>query len=145
MTGSEGFRMSEISNSAYRYALAFYALFAGFFWYLFHALGLFIAQHYVPQSATGFSVANPHFSRWNNTVAALLTLVAVLFLFASRRLKEYVVDVGDELCRVSWADLKETQRATLIVIVLVAVSSVFMFLSDFVFVKMIQFIMSKAA
>lgn len=137
--------MSDIPNSAYRYALAFYALFAGFLWYMFHALGLFIAQHYVPQNASGFSVANPKFSLWNNTVASLLTVIGVVILFASRSLKEYVVDVGDELTRVSWADLKETQRATLIVIVLVAVSSVFMFLSDFVFVKIIQFIMSKAA
>ncbi|NBO36989.1 preprotein translocase subunit SecE [bacterium] len=137
--------MSEISNTAYRYALAFYALFAVFFWYLFRSLGLFIAQHYVPQNASGFSVANPNFSLWNNTIASVLTLVAVIFLFASRRLKDYVVDVGDELTRVSWADLKETQRATLIVIVLVAVSSVFMFLSDFIFVKFIQFIMSQAA
>ena len=137
--------MSDISNSAYRYALGFYALVAGFFWYLFHALGLFIAQHYVPQSASGFSVANPKFSLWNNSVASILTVIAVVSLFASRRLKDYVVDVGDELTRVSWADLKETQRATLIVIVLVAVSSVFMFLSDLVFVKFIQLIMSKAA
>lgn len=137
--------MSDISNSAYRYALGFYALVAGFFWYLFHALGLFIAQHYVPQSASGFSVANPKFSLWNNSVASILTVIAVVSLFASRRLKDYVVDVGDELTRVSWADLKETQRATLIVIVLVAVSSVFMFLSDLVFVKFIQFIMSQAA
>jgi preprotein translocase SecE subunit len=66
-------------------------------------------------------------------------------MFASRRLKEYVVDVGDELTRVSWADLKETQKATLIVIVLVAVSSVFLFLADFLFVKVIQLIMSQAA
>ena len=137
--------MSDISNSAYRYALGFYALVAGFFWYLFHALGLFIAQNYVPQSASGFSVANPKFSLWNNSVASILTVIAVVSLFASRRLKDYVVDVGDELTRVSWADLKETQRATLIVIVLVAVSSVFMFLSDLVFVKFIQLIMSQAA
>lgn len=137
--------MSDISNSAYRYALAFYAIFTAFFWYLFHAAGLFVAQHYMPQSASGFSVANPNFSLWNNTIAGILTVVAVVFMFASRRLKDYVVDVGDELTRVSWADLKETQRATLIVIVLVAVSSVFMFLSDFVFVKFIQFIMSHAA
>jgi preprotein translocase SecE subunit len=137
--------MSEISNSAYRYALAFYVIFAAFFWYLFHAAGLFVAQHFVPQSASGFSVANPNFSLWNNTIAGILTAVTAVFLFASRRLKDYVVDVGDELTRVSWADLKETQRATLIVIVLVAVSSVFMFLSDFVFVKLIQIIMSQAA
>jgi preprotein translocase SecE subunit len=137
--------MSEIPNTAYRYALAFYALFAVFFWYTFHALGQFVAQHYVPQSASGFSVANPKFALWNNTVASVLTLVAVVLMFASRRLKEYVVDVGDELTRVSWADLKETQRATVIVIVLVAVSSVFLFLADFVFIKVIQLIMSQAA
>lgn len=137
--------MSEIPNSAYRYALAFYIIFAAFFWYLFHAAGLFVAQHYMPQSASGFSVANPNFSLWNNTIASILTVVAAVFLFASRRLKDYVVDVGDELTRVSWADLKETQRATVIVIVLVAISSIFMFLSDFVFVKVIQAIMSTAA
>lgn len=137
--------MSEISNTAYRYALSFYILFVGFFWYMFHALGQFIAQNYVPQSASGFSVANPNFSFLNNSVATILTIVAGFVLYASRRLREYVVDVGDELTRVSWANLKETQRATIIVIVLVAVSSVFLFIADFAFIKVIQFIMSQAA
>ncbi|MEY3903591.1 MAG: hypothetical protein RL189_2897 [Pseudomonadota bacterium] len=137
--------MSDIPNSAYRYALVFYIIFFAFIWYLFHASGLFIAQHYMPQSASGFSVANPNFAKWNYLSATVLSVVAFVFLFASRKLKDYVVDVGDELTRVSWAELKETQRATLIVIVLVAVSSVFMFLSDLVFVKFIQFIMSQAA
>jgi preprotein translocase SecE subunit len=137
--------MTEISNSAYRYALALYVIFAAFFWYLFHAAGLFIAQHYVAQSASGFSVANPQFPLWNNAIAGILTVVATVVMFASRSLKDYVVDVGDELTRVSWADLKETQRATLVVIVLVAISSVFFFVSDFIFVKIINLIMSQAA
>jgi hypothetical protein len=121
--------MSDIPNSAYRYALVFYIIFFAFIWYLFHASGLFIAQHYMPQSASGFSVANPNFAKWNYLSATVLSVVAFVFLFASRKLKDYVVDVGDELTRVSW----------------VAVSSVFMFLSDLVFVKFIQFIMSQAA
>lgn len=137
--------MSDNSNIAYRYALAMYVLFAGYFWYVFHSLGQFVAQHYLPQSASGFSVVNPKFGLWNNLLATALTLVVVVLLFANDRLKEYVVDVGDELTRVSWSDLKETQRATIVVIALVIVSSAFLFAADYTFLKIMNLIIGTAA
>ena len=129
---------------AYRYALAFYAIIAAYFFYVFHGLGIFLATHYMPQSASGFSVLNPNFGTWNNGVAVLLTLVVAAGLLAWQKLKEYVVDVGDELTRVSWAALGETQRATLVVVGLVIVSSVFLFCADFLFLKFVNAIMNTA-
>lgn len=136
---------SEVSNAAYRYALAFYVIFAGYFFYVFHALGIFLATHYFPQNASGYSVVNPNFSFWNNSIASALTLVIVFIMFANSKLKEYVVDVGDELTRVSWSDLKETRHATLIVIALCLVSSAFLFTADLIFMRLVNFIMGTAA
>jgi len=130
---------------AYRYALAFYAIVAAYFFYTFHGLGIFLGTHYMPQSASGFSVLNPNFNTWNSGVATALTLVVVVGLLAWQKLKEYVVDVGDELTRVSWAALSETQRATLVVVVLVIVSSIFLFCADFMFLKFVNLIMNTAA
>lgn len=136
--------MSTISDTAYRYALAMYVLFAGYLWYVFHSLGLFFAQHYIPENPNGFSIANPNFNTQNNIVATVLTVVVVGFLFANKKLKEYVVDVGDELTRVSWATIKETQKATLWVIGLVIVSGIFLFIVDIIFMRVVNAIMATA-
>lgn len=130
---------------AYRYALAFYVIFAAYFWYVFHGLGVFVATHFMPQTASGFSVVNPRFNTWNNGLATVLTLVVVVGLLAWQKLKEYVVDSGDELTRVSWAELKETQRATLVVCALVIVSSIFLFCADFMFLKLVNLVLNTAA
>lgn len=130
---------------AYRYALAFYVIFAAYVWYVFHGLGIFVATHFTPQTASGFSVVNPSFNTWNNGIAAVLTLVVVVGLLAWQKLKEYVVDSGGELTRVSWAELKDTQRATIIVVALVIVSSIFLFCADFVFLKLVNLVLNTAA
>jgi preprotein translocase subunit SecE len=132
------------NSVAYRYALAFYLVFAAYVWYVFHGLGLFVATHYMPQSASGFSVVNPNFSLWNNGIATAITLAVVIALLAWQKLKEYVVDVGDELTRVSWAELAETQKATLVVVVLVLVSSAFLFAADVAFLKVVNAILNTA-
>ena len=132
------------NSLAYRYALGFYLCLAAFFWYGLHAFGIFLATHYTPQSAAGFSVLNPDFSIWNNAIATALTLVVVIGLLAWPKLKEFIVDSGDELTRVSYADLKETRQATVVVVVLVLVSSVVMFCFDFIFLKIVNFIMGTA-
>lgn len=136
---------NEVSNTAYRYALAFYGFFAAYIWYIYSSLGLFLAQHYLPQSASGFSIVNPSFNLWNKAIASALTLVTMFILFANDKLKEYIVDVGDELTRVSWSELKDTRKATVVVVALVLVSSVFLFTADFIFLKIVNLIMSTAA
>lgn len=130
---------------AYRYALAFYVIIAAYVWYVFHGAGVFVATHYMTQSASGFSVLNPTFGLWNNLIASALTAVVVVGLLAWQKLKDYIVDVGDELTRVSWAELGETQRATLVVCALVIVSSIFLFLADIVFLKAVNAVMNTAA
>lgn len=136
---------SQVSDGAYRYALAIYISFAAYIWYVFHSLGLFLAQHYVPENANGFSTANPNLNLINNTVATALTVVIIVFLFAYQKLKEFVVDVGDELTRTSWATMKETYSATLVVIGLVISSGIFFFIVDFIFLKAINAILGTAA
>jgi preprotein translocase SecE subunit len=133
------------NSIAHRYALAFYVVFAAYVWYVFRGLGLFVATHYVPQSTSGFSVLNPNFTTWNNGIATALALVVVVGLLAWQKLKDYVVDSGGELTRVSWAELKETQRATIIVCILVIVASIFLFCADFVFLKLVNLVLNTAA
>lgn len=130
---------------AYRYALAFYVIIAAYVWYVFQGAGVFVATHYMPQSASGFSVLNPSFPLWNNLIASALTAVVVVGLLAWQKLKDYIVDVGDELTRVSYADLSETQRATMVVCALVIVSSIFLFVADVIFLKAVNAVMNTAA
>lgn len=135
----------DISPVAYRYALVIYILFGIFGWYMFHEAGLFAAQYLIPESASGFSVANPDFSTWNRLLATALAAVFVVILFANDRLKEYVVDVGDELTRVSWTALETAQKSTGVVIVLVVLSSIFLFAADFLFLRIVNYIIGTAA
>jgi preprotein translocase SecE subunit len=132
------------NTSAYRYALGFYLCFAAFFWYAFHGLGLFIGTHYTTQSASGFSVVNPDFYTWNNIIATALSAMVIVGLLAWGKLKEHIVDVGDEMTRVSFADLKDTRHATLVVCALVVVSSIFLFAADYLFLKIVNAIMNTA-
>lgn len=135
----------EVSPIAYRYALAVYILFAAFAWYMFHEAGLFLAQNVISESASGFSVANPQLPTWNKISASVLTAILVIILFTHERLKEYVVDVGDELTRVSWTQLEQAQKSTGIVLVLVIVSAIFLFAADFIFLKVVNFVIGTAA
>ena len=135
----------EVSPIAYRYALAFYLLFAVFGWYAAYESGLFLAQYVFPESASGFSVANPSFPMWNKVIATVLSFVFTFVLFANERLKEYVVDVGDEMTRVSWTSLETAQKSTGVVLVLVVLSSIFLFAADFFFLKLINYIIGTAA
>ncbi len=135
----------EVSPIAYRYALAVYVLFAAFAWYTFHEAGLFLAQYVFAESASGFSVANPDFPMWNKVSASALTAVLILVLFTHERLKEYVVDVGDEMTRVSWTALEQAQKSTGVVLVLVVLSAIFLFAADFVFLRFVNFVIGTAA
>lgn len=135
----------DVSPIAYRYALAIYLIFMAFGWYTAHETGLFLAQYVFPESASGFSVANPDFPMWNRALASALALVFGFVLFAHDGLKEYVVDAGDEMTRVSWTSLETTQKSTGIVLVLVVLSSIFLFAGDFLFLKIVNYIMASAA
>lgn len=136
---------NEIPNAAYRWAAALYLLFGLFAFYAFYRLGIFLAQHYLPENASGFSLANPNFTAMNMGVAIVLAVVTVVILFANVKLKEYMVDVGDELTRVSWADIKEVQKSTVVVVILCVVSAVFLFVADQAFLKIVNFILEFAA
>jgi preprotein translocase SecE subunit len=135
----------EVSPVAYRYALVIYFLFAIFGWYTAYETGLFLAQYVFPESASGFSVANPDFPLWNKVIATVLSVVFVFILFANEKLKEYVVDVGDEMTRVSWTSMNEAQKSTGVVIVLVVISGFFLFAADFLFLKIVNYIIGTAA
>ena len=135
----------DVSPVAYRYALVIYLLFAVFGWYTAYETGLFLAQYVFPESASGFSVANPDFPLWNKVIASVLAIVFVFILFANERLKEYVVDVGDEMTRVSWTSMNDAQKSTGVVIVLVIVSGFFLFAADFLFLKIVNYIIGTAA
>jgi preprotein translocase subunit SecE len=137
--------LQENSNSIYRYAFAFYLLISGYAWYTFHGLGLLLAKHVFPQTATGFSVVNPKFNLYNNLIATAFALIVFVGLLSIERIKNFFLDVGDELTRVSWAGFSETRKSTGIVCILVVVSAAFLFASDMVFVKIINFILSFAS
>lgn len=131
------------SNAAYRYALAFFLIFTAYFWYIFHSIGAFLAQHYIPEGSR-FSVSHPDFNMTNNIAATVLALVVLFILFSSDKLKEHVVDVGDELSHVSWANLTDTRKATLIVLGLVLVSSLVLFLFDMFFLRVVNAVLETA-
>lgn len=137
--------MNDIAPGAYRSAAGFYLLLTGFFYYVLRAGGQFLGQNIVPESASGFSVANPNFTSMNNVAAGILTVLIIAALYMYSRLRDYVVDVGDEMTRVSWSSLSDTQRATAVVVVLVIVSSIFLFTADFVFLKIVNWIIGFAA
>jgi preprotein translocase subunit SecE len=139
------FMSNEIPNAAYRWAAGLYALFGLFMGYVFYELGTFLAQHYLPENASGFSLANPNFALWNGVLATVLAAVITVILFANERLKEYIVDVGDELTRVSWAKVKEVQKSTVIVVALCVISAIFLFVADQLFLKLVNFVLGFAA
>ena len=135
---------SEISNAGYRNALILYAMIAFCVWYFTHGLGIFVAQNFLPQTASGFSIANPRFGTWNNMIAIAVSAVGTVGLFANEKLKEYISEVGEEVSRISWASIEESRNSTGIVLALVFVSSIFLFLIDFVFTKAMHFFISTA-
>jgi preprotein translocase SecE subunit len=136
---------NEIPNGAYRYAGGFYFLFLLYSGYAFYEFGIFLATHYLPENASGFSLANPHFTMWNTIIAVALAAVITVILFAQEKLRNYIVDVGDELCRVSWAEIKETQKSTVVVVSLCTLAAVFLFVADQIFLKFINYLLSFAA
>ena len=138
--------MHTSSKSAFRYTLALYAIIAAYFWYLFYSLWQFLGQNFFPQNVSSvLSIQNSNFHILNIFVAIVLTLLVVALLVAYRKLRDYLVDVGDELSRVSWPTLLEAQKSTAFVIVSVIIVGFVLFFADTVFLKVINFIMNTAA
>ncbi len=138
--------MNEVSQVAYRYVALFYGIIAAYFWYIFYALWAFLGKNYFPQDVSSvLSIQNNNFHLVNIIVASVLTLAITIGLILHKKLKEFIVDVGDELSRVAWPTLKEAQKTTAIVIALVIVSSIMLFFADMIFLKAINFIMNTAA
>lgn len=138
--------MNEVSQVAYRYAALFYGIIAAYFWYIFYSLWGFLGKNYFPQDVSSvFSIQNSNFHTVNIAVATVLTLAVVAGLILYGKLKEFIVDVGDELSRVAWPTFKDAQKTTAIVIALVIVSSIILFFADTVFLRVINLIMGTAA
>lgn len=137
--------MQELSKTAYRYAFVIYALTAGYFWYLFHSLWFFLGKNYFTEDVSNIlSIQNSHFATVAIIVATVLTITVLIALLSYKKLRNFVVDVGDELSRVSWATLKEVQKSTAVVILLVLVVGFTLFFVDTFFQKLINVFMLSA-
>ena len=74
-----------------------------------------------------FSIQNSNFQIVSIVIATLLTIAVTAGMFINRKLKEFIVDAGDELSRVAWPTFIEAQKTTAIVIALIIVSSIVLF------------------
>jgi preprotein translocase subunit SecE len=138
--------MSEISKTAYRYAALFYGIIASYFWYLFYSLWTFLGKNYFPQNISSIlSIQNSNFQTLNVVFSTVFTMTMIILLLCHKRLREFLIDAGDELSRVSWPSLKEAQKTTALVIGLVILASMILFFADTLFLKIMNFIMSSAA
>lgn len=131
--------MQEISKSAYRYIALIFALTAGYFWYLFYSFWFFLGKNYFTTDISSvLSIQNSKFATISAIVATVLTIIVMLLLFSYRKLRHYILDVGDELSRVSWATFKEVQKSSAVVILLVFVIGFTLFFADTLFQKLIN-------
>lgn len=138
--------MQEISKSAYRYAVLLYAVIAAYFWYAFYSMWLFLGKNVFPQNVSSvFSVQNSHFAIVNVAVATVLALLVTVGLVFYKRLRTFLIDVGDELTRISWPSFQEAQKSTALVILAVIVVGFALFFADTVFMKIINAVMTTAA
>lgn len=138
--------MQEISKTAYRYAALLYVIIGAYFWYLFYSLWLFLGKNFFPQDVSSiFSIQNSNFAIVNIAVASFLALAITAALTLHRKLRDFLVDVGDELTRISWPTLKEAQKSTALVILLVTVVGFALFFADTLFLKIINAVMLTAA
>lgn len=136
----------DISKTAYKYAVVMYALTAAYFWYFFYSFWFFLGKNYFTSNVSSiFSIQNSHFTAVGILLATTFTLAALTGLLAYRKFRLFLLDVGDELSRVSWATLKEVQKATAIVILLVLVVGFTLFFADTFFQKLISIFMLSAA
>ena len=137
--------MTELSKKAYTYAAIIYGVFFAYSWYLFYSLGLFVSKHYLSDNVSSvFSIQNNRFYTLNMTASGLITFVLILGLFFNKKLRTFLIDVGDEISRVSYPTFKEARKKTLLVIGLVIVASIFLFLFDLAFMKLMRFLLSTA-
>jgi preprotein translocase subunit SecE len=138
--------MYQLSKLAYRYTIALYGIIAAYFWYLFYCLWLFLGQNFFPQNVSSvLSIQNSNFYTVNILVASGMTLLVLACLVAYKKLREYLLDVGDELSRVAWPSMQEAQKSTAFVVLIVLVVGFILFFADTVFLKVINFIMNTAA
>jgi len=138
--------MQDISKSAYRYVFLIYALSAGYFWYMYYSLWFFLGKNYFTENVSSlFSVQNSNFSAVAIGVASFSTFITIILLLSYKKWRNFVIDVGDELSRVSWATAKEVQKSTALVILLVLAVGFTLFFADTFFQKIINAFMLTAA
>lgn len=138
--------MQDISKSAYRYAFAVYALSAGYFWYMFYSLWFFLGKNYFTENVSSIlSIQNSNFGILAIGIASLATLIVIISLLSYKKWRNFILDVGDELSRVSWTAAKEVQKSTALVILLVLTVGFTLFFADTFFQKLINAFMLTAA
>jgi len=131
----------EYPKAAYRYAIGIYLVFSTFYYYIIHSALLFIAKNFAKADASGFSIQNPNFATWNIIISLILTFIILIISFLNSKLKAYILDVGDELTRVSWTSMHEAGKSTVIILALTLVSALFLFFTDQFLNKLMVFLL----
>lgn len=135
--------MPGMSRSAYVYATILYAVMAAYFWYAAHSVWLFLAQNYFPQAVSNpLSLQNAYFSALHISVSAAFALVMTGALVFYRKLREFVLDVGEELSRVSWPTFAVARHSTGIVLALVLAVGFFLFFVDRIFSEVVSVLLN---
>ncbi len=138
--------MQDISKTAYRYTFVIYALSAGYFWYMFYSLWFFLGKNYFTENvASILSIQNSRFGSVAVLVASLCTALVIISLLSYTKWRNFILDVGDELSRVSWTKAKDVQKSTALVILLVLIIGFTLFFADSFFQKIINAFMLSAA
>ncbi len=73
-------------------------------------------------------------------VAVLLGVLLFVFLYRSEAVNQFMAEVVVELSRVSWPTQKETRAATLLVVVMVLISGLFLGLLDYLWTILLKWI-----
>lgn len=136
----------ELSKFSYRFAIAVYAIIAAFGFYVFYNFWIFLGYHALPQTVTSvFSVKNANFYAVNRILSGIFAVTVLLCLAFYRKLREYILDVGEELHRVAWPTFQEAQKTTGLVLIMIVCVGIFLFFADSAILKIMNLIMGTAS
>jgi preprotein translocase SecE subunit len=74
-------------------------------------------------------------------VSALLGAILFIVLYRHEEANQFMNEVMVELSRVAWPTQKDTSSATLVVIVMVVVSGIVLGLLDYIWIKLVQWVL----
>ena len=107
--------------------------------FLCGGLLLFFMLNWTGEWIAGYFVRNPSQVLLNGG-AAVLAVVIGLIVYRSDRVFNAAGDVAEELSKVTWPTKKETQAATIVVIVMVLVSALIMGLFDLMWLALTRLV-----